>query len=106
MALTVLMLQSFAGQRGAAGRAAKQEALRACIRGRPDEVAYALEAEHRIEDEERNRIHALRGIRGARGNPRRDRSGLGDPFFEDLPVLRFLVVKQRRLVDRLIELAD
>ena len=100
------MLQSFAGERRAAGRAAEQEAAAARIGGGPDEVADALEAEHRVEDEERNRVDAVRRVRRAGGDPRRNRSGLGDAFFENLPVLRFLVVEQRRHVDRLVELAD
>ena len=95
VAVAVLMLQPFAGERRPAGRAAEQEAAAARIGGGPDEVADALEAEHRIVDEERNRVHAVRRIGRAGGNPRRNRSGLGDALFEDLSVLRFLVVEQR-----------
>ena len=59
MAVAVLVLQPFAGQRRAAGRAAKQEPARARVGGRPDQVADALHAEHRVVDEERNRVDAV-----------------------------------------------
>jgi hypothetical protein len=45
-------------------------------------------------------------VGGARGDPRGDRSGFGDALFENLAVLGFLVVQQRRHVDRLVQLAD
>ena len=62
MAVAVLVLQPFAGERRAAGRAAEQEAAGPRIGGRPDQVADPLEAEHRVEDEERDRV-ARRGWR-------------------------------------------
>jgi hypothetical protein len=50
MAAAVLMLQSLAAQCGATGRGANQEATRALISRRPDQVADALETEHRVVD--------------------------------------------------------
>src|ERR1051326_8931267 len=50
VAVAVLVLQPFAVERGPAGRRAEQKALRLAVGRRPDEVADALEAEHRIED--------------------------------------------------------
>ena len=79
---------------------------RAHVRRGPDEVADALEAEHRVVDEERNRVDAVRRVRRARGDERRHRSGFGDPFLENLAVLRFVVIEQHVAVDRLVELAD
>ena len=76
------------------------------IGGRPDQVADALEAEHRVVDEERDRVDAVVGVGGAGGDERRQRARLGDPLFEDLPVLRLLVVEQGVHVDRLVLLAD
>ena len=105
MALAVLVLQALARKRGAPGRAAQKEALRAGVRRGPDEVAHALEPEHRVEDEERNRVHALRRVRRARGDPRGNRSGFGDALFQNLPVFRFLVVEQGVHVHRLVHLA-
>ena len=40
------------------------------------------------------------------GDERAHRAGFGDAFFENLAVLRFLVIKQRVHVDRFVELAD
>ena len=73
--------------------------------GRPDQVADALEAEHRVVDEERDRVHAVRRVGGAGGDERRHRSGLVDPFLENLAVRRFLVIEERVHVDRLVDLA-
>ena len=52
--MAVLVLQALAGQRGAPGGGAEQEAARLDVAGRPDEVADALEAEHRVVDVERH----------------------------------------------------
>ena len=104
VALTVLVLQPLARQRGPAGGPAEQEAAHALIGGRPDQVADALKAEHRIVDEERDRVDAVGGVRGSRGDERRHRPGFGDPLFQNLPVLRFLVIKEGVHVDRLVHL--
>ena len=59
MAVAVLMLQPFAGQRGSAGRAAEDESPAPHVAGRPKQVADPLEAEHRVVDEERDHAHAV-----------------------------------------------
>ena len=96
-AVAVLVLQAFAGERGAAGGAAHQEALAARIGEGPDHVADALESEHRVVGEERNRRHAVvrigRACRGERGH----RARFGDALFENLPVLLLAVVEQHVL---------
>ena len=104
-AVAVLMLQAFARQRRAAGRAAHQETFAARIGEGPDQVAHALESEHRIVDEERNHRHAVVGVRRAGGGETRHRAGLGDSFFENLAVLRFLVVQEHVAVHGLVQLA-
>ena len=53
VAAAVLMLQAFAAERRPARRRADQEAARALVGGGPDQVADALEAEHRVVDVER-----------------------------------------------------
>src|SRR5579864_8256187 len=53
LAVAVLMLQALAGERGASGGRAQQEAARLDVARGPDKVADALEAEHRVEDVER-----------------------------------------------------
>ena len=95
VAVAVLVLEALAGQGGAAGRAAQQEAAAAHVAGGPDQVADPLEAEHRVIDEERDHAHAVAGMRGAGGDERRHRAGLGDPFLEDLPVGRLAIVEHR-----------
>ena len=42
----------------------------------------------------------------AGGDERGHRAGLGDPLFEDLPVLGLAVVEHGVGIDRLVELAD
>ena len=84
MAGAVLVLQAFAGERRAAGGRADQEAARALVGGGPDQVADALEAEHRVVDVERQHRQAVRRIRRRGRRPRRDRARLGDAFLEDL----------------------
>ncbi len=103
--VAVLVLQPLAGEGGAAGGAADQEAAAAHVAGGPDQIADALEAEHRVEDEERDRVDAVGGVGGAGGDERAHRAGLGDALLEDLAVLGLLVVQQRLGVDRLVELA-
>ena len=88
------MLQAFAVERGAAGRAAEHEALGPRVGGGPDQVADPLEAEHRVVDEHRDHVHAVRRVGGAGGDERRHRAGFGDAFFEQLAVFRFLVERE------------
>ncbi len=94
MAVSVLVLQAFAGQRGAARGASEQETFGAHVGGGPDEIGDALKAEHRVVDEKRNGVNAVRGVRGASGDERCHGAGLGNAFFEDLAVVGFLVVHQ------------
>ncbi len=104
--MAVLVLQAFAVERGAAGRAAEHEAFGAGIGGGPDQVADPLEAEHRVVDEHRDHVHAVRRVRRAGGDERRHRAGFGDAFFEELAVFRFLVERELIGIDRLVKLAD
>ena len=105
MAVTVLMLQAFAGQGGAAGGAADQEAAGAHIGGGPDQIADALEAEHRVVNKKRDRIDPVIGVSGSGGDKGADRTGFGDAFLQNLPVFGFLVIKERVHIHRLVELA-
>src|SRR5690348_5047000 len=49
MAVSILMLQPFAEQRRAPGGPAEQKSVASRIAGGPDQVADALQSEHRIE---------------------------------------------------------
>ena len=104
-AVAVLMLQAFAVERGAAGRRAEQKALGPDVARQPEQIADALRAEHRVVNVKRNHRHAVRGVARARRDERRHRTGLGDAFFENLAVLRFVIIKQRFAVHRLVKLA-
>ena len=104
--MAVLVLQAFARQRGAAGRAADEKSAAAHVGRGPDQVADALETEHRVINKEGNRVDPVIGIRRARRDERAHRSRLGDAFLENLPVLGFFVVEQRVHVDRFVVLAD
>src|SRR5712671_3462864 len=106
MAVAVLMLQAFAGKRGATSGATEEEASRAHIGSGPDEIGDALKAEHRVINEERNGIDAVGGVSGTRGDERGHGAGFGDSLFEDLAVFGFLVVHQSVDIDRLIFLAN
>jgi hypothetical protein len=79
VALAVLVLQPLPRQRRPAGGGAEQEAADARVGAGPDQVGDALEAEHRVEDEERDRVDAVGRVGGAGRDERRHRAGLGDP---------------------------
>ena len=52
--MTILMLQTFAGQRRPPGRAANQKTLRLHISGSPDEITDTLKTKHRVIDKKWN----------------------------------------------------
>src|SRR5260221_425244 len=104
-AMAILVLQALAVQRGAPRGAAHEEAARAQVPRGPHQVANALHAEHRIEDEERDHRHVVVGVRRRRRHPGAHGTGLVDAFLEDLAVLVLLVEHQLVAVFRLVELA-
>ena len=104
--MAVLVLQALAVERRAAGGAAEQEAARPAVAGRPREVADPLEAEHRVEDVERDHRHAVVGVRRRRGDPGGERARLVDALLEDLALLVLAVEHQLLGVLGLVELAD
>ncbi|MNC91562.1 hypothetical protein D3C83_78480 [compost metagenome] len=65
----VLVLQSFAREGSAAGRAANQEAARARIGRRPGKVTDPLEAEDGVINVEGQHCHAMRRIAGCSRDP-------------------------------------
>ena len=100
----ILMLKSLPIERRPSSGSAEHEALGTHVRRSPDEVADALEPEHRVVDEEWNHVHAMGRVSGPCGIEGRHRTGFGDPFFEDLAVFRFRVVCQLIGIDWLVEL--
>src|SRR5262249_7917397 len=79
-AVAVFVLQPFAVERRSPGGAAQQKAPRAHVAGGPREIADALEAEHRLENEERDHRIALRRVRRGRGDPRAHSARFTDAF--------------------------
>ena len=103
--MSVLVLQPLAVERGASRRGAHEEPAAARVAERPDLVAGALEAEHRVEDVEGDHRLAVRGVGRAGRGERRHRAGLRDALLEDLAVLGLAVVEQLLAVDGFVELA-
>src|SRR5215468_1739292 len=103
--MAVLMLQSLAVERRTPGCRAAQEASAARVGEGPDEIAYALESEHRIEDVEGDHLDPVIRVRRSGRGERTHRTGFGDAFFEYLTVLGFLVVEEHVGVVRLVELS-
>ncbi len=66
VAVAVLVLQAFAVQRGASGGATQQEAASLGIARRPGQIADPLEAEHRIEDVDRQHRLVVVAVGGTR----------------------------------------
>src|SRR3546814_14350765 len=91
MRMAVFVLQAFAVERGAASGRAEQEPACTLIASRPAQIADALEAEHRIEDEEWQQRLAVGGVAGSGGDARRHRPGVGDAVFENLALDLFTV---------------
>jgi len=60
MAVAVLVLQAFAGQGGSSGGAADHKAPGAHIAGCPHQVANALQPQHGIINEKRQRVDIVR----------------------------------------------
>ena len=93
-AMAVLVLQSFARERGASTGSAHQETLAARVGESPDQIPDALEPEHRIVGEERDHRDAVVGVSGARRCERRHGASLVDAFFENLAVLGFPIKQE------------
>ena len=69
-------------------------------------IADALEPEHRVEDEERDHLLAVRRVRRRRGHPRRHRARFVDAFLQDLARLVLAVPHQLIGVLRTVELPE
>src|SRR5690606_31545100 len=87
MAVTVLVLQAFTVQRGTPGGTADQKAAGTAVAGGPGQVADALEAEHRVEDVERQHRLVVGAVGGGRGNPAGHGAGLVMPSSRICPFL-------------------
>src|SRR5690606_10272422 len=93
-------------ERGAPGGAADQEALGAAVAGGPGQIADALEAEHRVEDVERQHGLGVGAVGGGRSDPAGHGAGFVDALVEDLVLLGLAIEHHLVLVDRRVQLAD
>ena len=85
----VLVLEALAIQGGATRRTPQQKAPGHHVGRRPDHVAHALEAKHRVEDVKRDGGHRKGGIGSARCNERGNRPSLANTLLQNLPVNGF-----------------
>src|SRR4029077_4277345 len=105
-AVSILFLQTFSRECGAASGSSKEETASAHVRGGPDEIGDALETKHGVIDKKWNGIDAVSGIGGAGGDERGHRTGFGNSLFEDLAVLGFLVIEEGVHIDGLVALSN
>jgi hypothetical protein len=103
--VAVGVLQALTGQRRATRGRAHDEAARHLVAGGPLGVARALEAEHRVEDVDRDERLAVRRVGGARAGERGQCAGLVDADVHDLTLRALLVGEQQLAVDRGVVLA-
>src|ERR1019366_9193805 len=99
------MLQSFAGERRAPGRAAHQKASCLTVARRPHEIADSLETEHRIINIERHHPHAMVRVRRRGSEPGAQATRLIDAFLENLPLFVLAIENELVGVLRRVELS-
>src|SRR5580698_780314 len=104
MAMTILMLQAFARQRGSSRCSTNQESASTHVRSSPDQIADTLQPEHRVVNKKWDRIDPVIGISSSSGDKRADGPSFSDPFFKNLSIFCFFVIEERIHIDRLIEL--
>ena len=94
MAVTILVLQTFAVQCGAPCGTADKETACAHIARSPSQIAGTLEAEHRVIDIKRNHRHAVVGVRSCRSDPISHTTGFVNAFLQNLSGCGFFVEHQ------------
>src|SRR5690606_37891462 len=87
-------------------RPADQETASLHVAAGPDEVADPLEPEHRVEEIERDHLHAVIRVRRAGREPRAERAGLVDALLQDLALLVLAVIRELVGVLRRVELPE
>ena len=103
--VAVVVLEALALQGGAARGAARQDAAAPDVAEEPGQVADALEAEHGIEEVDRQHGPAPRGVGRGQGDERGHGAGLGDALLEDLALAVLGVAEDEVGVDRGVALA-
>ena len=103
--MPVLVLETLAVHGRAPRRAAHQEATCPRVGRLPDEVADTLEAEHRVEEVDRQHRQGPGRVRGPSRLEARHGAGLGYALLQDLSCAILRVGEQQPGVDGLVELA-
>ena len=103
--MAVHVLQALARKRRAARGSADDEALRHLVARCPELITRALEAEHRVEDVDRNHRQVVRGVRRADDLEGGGRAGLGDTRVQDAALLGLTVGQHHVRVDGRVGLA-
>src|SRR5690606_21263901 len=106
LTVAVLVLKPLARERRPPGRAADQETARLHVAAGPAAIPAPLEAEHRIEEIERDHLHAVIAVRRAGRGPGTERARLVDAFLQDLALLVLAVVRELIGVLRRVELTE
>ena len=104
LGVPVVVLQTLTDQRGTPSGGAEQESAGHLVARRPQAIAGALEAEHRVEDVDRDQRLVVRGIRRAGRSERRGRAGFVYALVQDLALLAFPVGQHQLSVDGSVEL--
>ena len=102
VAVTILVLQTLAIERGSACRATQQETACTHVSRSPGQVADALQTEHGVVDVERDHDPVVGGIAGRSRNPGTHATGLVDPLLKNLALDVLAVVHHLIAVHRLV----
>ena len=105
MAVSVLVLKTFAREGGPPRRASHHESPAFHVGGGPDKVPYSLKAEHRVVNEKGDGVYAVCRVGCAGRYEGRHAARLCYALFEYLPVLCLLVVKEGVRVNGFVELS-
>src|SRR6185369_4076513 len=103
---TFVVLEALAVEGRPAGRGADEEAPGPGVAGGPELVAGPLEAEHRVEDVERDHREGVGRVRGRGRLEARRGARLGDALLEDLAVAGLAVLHDELAVDGLVALPE
>ena len=93
VAVTILMLESFAVQSRAASSRPNQKTSRLTVTRRPGQITNALETEHGVEDIKRHHREIRDAVGSGRCEPGGKRAGLVDALLKNLTRLSLLVIQ-------------
>ena len=97
--VAIFVLQSFAVECRAASRRTEHKAPCHLVHGLPEGITRALEAEHGVEDVDRDHRLAVRGVRRTGSDEGGDGPRFVDALVQDLSVLGLAIVQHEFTVD-------